>query len=406
MRAFGNNVPVLIDAKDVIICGEARVEAAIRAGFGTVPVIRLTHLSPEQAQAFAIADNRLTELAVWDDQVLGEILRDLSAVELDFELEVTGFSTTEIDLLIEGLSGGGSPEPDPADALTEVAGLSAVTQMGDIWLLGRHRMICGSALEEKCFQALMQGVSAAMVFIDPPYNVLIDGHATGNGHTRHPNFVMACGEMSQEEFTRFLTAALDLVAQNSAEGALHYICMDWRHQAELLAAGAATCAELKNLCVWVKDTPGMGSFYRSQHELVFVFKRGTTKHRNNIQLGRFGRNRSNVWTYPSVGTFGRQSEEGRLLDLHPTVKPVALVADAILDCTARGDVVLDSFLGSGTTLMAAERTGRVCYGMEIDPRYVDTAIRRWQAFTGGQALHVPSGLSFEQIAVQREAGHV
>ena len=406
MRAFGNNVPILIDGKNLVISGDARLQAAQRLGLETVPVIRLEHLTPEQVEAFGIADNRLAELASWDDGILGEIFQELAAVDLDFDLEVTGFSTTEIDLRIEGFSGGGAAAPDPADALPNIPDQTAVTQPGDIWLLGRHRLLCGNALEEPAYAALMQGVLARAVFTDPPYNVRIDGHATGNGTTHHREFAMASGEMSPQEFTGFLSAALSQLTRHSTDGSLHYICMDWRHQTELLAAGQEVYRELKNLCVWVKDTPGMGSFYRSQHELVFVFKHGTAPHRNNVQLGLFGRNRSNVWTYPSVGGFGRQGEEGRLLSLHPTVKPVALVADAILDCTARGDVVLDSFLGSGTTLMAAERVGRVCYGTEIDPLYADTTIRRWQRFTGGQAMHARTGVSFEQVAAEREAENV
>ena len=242
-----------------------------------------------------------------------------------------------------------------------------------------------------------------MVFTDPPYNVPIDGHASGLGAIHHRSFPMASGEMDRNEYTTFLGQAFRNLAAFSGDGALHFICMDWRHIEELMAAGHGVYGELKNLCVWVKDNAGMGSLYRSQHELVFVFKQGRDAHRNNVQLGQFGRNRSNVWRYPGANSFARCGEEGNLLALHPTVKPVAMVADAILDCSARGDVVLDAFLGSGTTVMAGERTGRRCYGLELDPAYVDTIVRRWQALTGGSACHAASSRSFDDLAREAEA---
>ena len=279
----------------------------------------------------------------------------------------------------------------------------AVSKLGDVWLLGGHRVLYGSALDAAAFGVLMGEERAATVFTDPPYNVPIDGHASGLGAIHHRSFPMASGEMDSAQFTAFLTAAFRNMASFSAAGALHYICMDWRHIAELLAAGRDIYDELKNLCVWVKDNGGMGSLYRSQHELVFVFKQGRGSHRNNVQLGQFGRNRSNVWHYPGANSFARCGEEGNLLALHPTVKPVAMVADAILDCSARGEIVLDAFFGSGTTLIAAERTGRRCCGLELDAGYVDTTIRRWQALTGGSACHAASGRRFDDLAREAEA---
>jgi DNA modification methylase len=314
-----------------------------------------------------IADNRLSEIASWDDRLLAEQLKDLSLLGLDFSIEVTGFEIAEIDLRIASLDDPPPPAEDPADTVPDVASGPAVTKPGDLWLLGRHRVLCGNALDVVCFRSLMGEDCAAMVFTDPPYNVPIDGHATGLGSIRHRSFAMAAGEMSRPAFAVFLATALRHLAGFSAGGALLYICIDWRHIGELLAAGREADARLENLCVWVKDNAGMGSLYRSQHELIFVFKTGRGRHRNNVQLGRFGRNRTNVWHYPGVNSFSRKTEEGNLLALHPTVKPVALVADAILDCTVRGDIVLDAFLGSGTTLIAAERTGRICCGLELDP---------------------------------------
>jgi DNA modification methylase len=242
----------------------------------------------------------------------------------------------------------------------------------------------------------MNDRKANVIFTDPPYNVRISGHVSGNGKASHREFVMASGEMSESEFSRFLNDALSLMADHSAKGSLHYICMDWRHIPELLSAGRAAYSDLKNVCVWVKDNAGLGSFYRSQHELVFVFESGKGSYRNNVQLGRFGRSRSNVWNYPGANSFSRNSSEGDLLALHPTVKPVALVADAVMDCSARGDLVLDPFLGSGTTVIASERTGRVCHGMELDPIYVDTVVRRWERFTGLESVHEATGQTFAQ----------
>jgi DNA modification methylase len=244
-----------------------------------------------------------------------------------------------------------------------------------------------------------------MVFTDPPYNVPIEGHASGLGSIHHRTFAMASGEMNPPEFTEFLVGSCSLLARHSVDGGIHFICMDWRHIGELLAAGSEVYSELKNACVWVKHNAGMGSFYRSQHELVFVFKHGRGPHRNNVQLGRYGRHRSNVWSYRGANCLGRGTEEGNLLELHPTVKPVAMVADAILDCSARGDVVLDAFLGSGTTIIAAERTGRRSYGLEIDPLYVDTIIRRWQAFTGENAAHAVTGRTFVDLEAEGALRH-
>lgn len=245
----------------------------------------------------------------------------------------------------------------------------------------------------------MSGRKADAVFVDPPYNVAIDGHVSGNGAIRHREFQMASGEMSKEEYVRFLTTGLMHLARNSKDGSVQFVCMDWRHLGELLAAGKQSYGSLLNLCVWAKDKGGMGSLYRSQHELIFVYRNGKSSHRNNVQLGRFGRNRTNVWNYPSANTLSRQGDEGSLLALHPTVKPVALVADALLDCSAPGNLVLDSFLGSGSTLLAAQRTGRNCYGIEIDPLYVDTIIRRWQRETGSKAVHSETGNRFQVTEV-------
>ena len=406
IRSFGLNVPILVDANLKVIAGHGRLLACRQLGINEVSTIHLDHLSEAQARAFQIADNRLTETSVWDDRLLGEQLKELSLLDLDFSLEATGFEMGEIDLRIEGLTPGNPADDDPFDQLASASAGPVVTKPGDPWVLGVHRVYCGNALDAGAYTTLMQGQKAAMVFTDPPFNVRIGDNVSGLGTIRHREFVMASGEMSESEFVEFLSRACSLLADNTFSGALHFICMDWRHMFELLTAGRQAYTELKNLCIWAKDNAGMGSLYRSQHELIFVFKAGREAHRNNIELGRFGRNRTNLWKYPGANTFARSCAEGNLLALHPTVKPVAMVADAIMDCSARSDIVLDPFLGSGTTVIAAERTGRRCYGLELDPIYVDTIVRRWQAFTGGNARHAESGRSFDELETEREEeGH-
>jgi hypothetical protein len=322
IEIFGFNVPVLVDAQRKVIAGHGRVMACRLLGRSEVPTISLEHLSEAQAAAFKIADNRLNENSVWDDRLLAEQLKELAALDLDFSLELTGFDMGEIDLRIDSLVAPTEPNEDLADDLSKLPKGPAVTRSGDIWQLAEHRVLCGSALDPAAYGVLIGNARANMVFIDPPYNVPIEGNVSGLGAIRHRDFVMGVGEMSEEEFTTFLKKACSLHASHSVEGAPHYICIDWRHLRELLAASREVYGEFLNLCVWEKDNAGMGSFYRSQHELVLVFKYARRPHRNNIQLGKFGRNRSNVWHYPGANSFSRAGDEGNLLALHPTVKPV------------------------------------------------------------------------------------
>jgi DNA modification methylase len=403
VETFGFIVPVIVDSEDIVVAGHGRILACQRLGWTEVPTIRIEHLTREQLQAFTIADNKLTDNSTWDDKLLAEQLKSLSELELDFDVEVTGFEMGEIDLLVEGL---GNCLGDKADQLpTETAG-PPVTNVGDLWLLGRHRVYCGDALEKSAYITLTANQKVAAAITDPPFNVAIAGNVAGLGKHKHREFLMASGEMNQAQFIAFLNTVCSFLVGTSREGSLHYIFMDWRHIGELLAATRDLYGELKNLCVWVKDRGGMGSFYRSQHELVFVFKQGGERHRNNVQLGQFGRNRTNVWSYPSAASFSRNGDEGNLLALHPTVKPVAMIADAIMDCTARNEVVLDPFLGSGTTVIAAERTGRRCFGIEIDPLYVDVIVRRWQNFTRDDVTHAATGLTFNQMTKGRDGQDV
>ena len=377
-----------MDAKNVVIAGHGRLEAAKTLNISEVPTIRLDKLSADQIRAYMLADNRLAEKAGWDNSVLAIELQHLLTLD-NLDIRITGFEIPEIDLILDQ-----SDEQEPeAPETVEFESGPKVTRPGDLWSLGKHRLVCGSSLDHSVFKTLMDKCRADVVFTDPPYNVPIDGNVCGKGSIRHREFVMACGEMSEEEFLNFLSSSLQLTATFSKPGAVLFVCMDWRHMREVLEAGRRSIGELLNLCVWVKDNGGMGSFYRSRHELIFVFRKGKQPHRNNIQLGRYGRNRTNVWEFAGVNTLSRSGEEGNLLALHPTVKPVSLVSDALLDCSAPNDIVLDSFLGSGSTLIAAEKVGRRCYGIELDPQYVDVAIRRWERYTGQSATH-QGGQSF------------
>ena len=402
--AFGFNNPVLVDKDNTIIAGHGRVAAAKLLGMTEVPTIRLDSLSTDQIRAYVITDNRLAEKAGWDKSILAIELQHLLNVESEFEITVTGFEIPEIDLILSVEE----TEPEAEDLFEVDEESEPISQPGDSWELGKHRILCGSALEQECYTLLLgkKRLVADVVFVDPPFNVRVDGNVSGNGAIHHREFQMASGEMNEFQFISFLTASLKLLARNSATGSVHFVCMDWRHMGELLSAGRQVYESLLNVCVWVKNNGGMGSFYRSRHELVFVFRNGKGKHRNNIQLGQYGRNRTNVWEYAGINTLSKVGEEGNLLALHPTVKPVAMVADALLDCSAPGDIVLDAFLGSGSTVIAAERTGRLCYGIELDPIYVDTAIRRWQRYTGSHAVHLASGKRFDDIAKEiSEASH-
>ncbi|MBS0222553.1 MAG: ParB N-terminal domain-containing protein [Proteobacteria bacterium] len=389
-------VPILVDKVNGVLSGHARLEAAKLLGLEEVPVIRLEHLSEEQAKAFIIADNRLAELATWDDRKLAIALKELSEIALSFDIELTGFEAPEIELRIQSLD---PPEETDADDDVEVPKGEPVSRRGDLWRLGRNHILCASALETSSCEILLAEEKASAVFSDPPYNLVISGHVSGNGRKRHREFLMASGEMTFEEFCQFLKQVFELMAAHSTDDATFYACMDWRHVEQIAHAIRIAGFDLLNVCVWVKPNAGMGSLYRSRHELVFVFGRPGARRRNNVQLGKFGRTRTNVWNYPGMNSFARRGQV-RGLDLHPTVKPLALVSDAILDVTARDEIVLDPFCGSGTTIIAAERTGRRGYGLELDPLYVDTAILRWQRMTKQVAVHA-SGKTFEEMRRER-----
>jgi len=392
IRSFRFNNPVLIDGEGYIIAGHGRVRAAAMLGMETVPTLLLDHLSEAQKRAYILADNRLAELAGWDKEILAIELQNLLDTDIDFEITDIGFETAEIDLILG--SGDESGDIDPADDILPALEEETITKPGDLWLIGPHRLLCGDALASSSYAALMAGELAQMVFTDPPYNVPIAGHVSGLGKIQHSEFAMASGEMSEAEFTRFLSTVFRNMAEASVDGSIHFICMDWRHLLELLRAGRIAYSEFKNLCVWAKSCGGMGALYRSQHELVAVFKNGTAAHVNNVELGRYGRNRTNVWNYAGMNSF--QADRDEKLAMHPTVKPVAMIADAILDCSRRREIVLDPFAGSGSTIIAAQRTGRRCYAMELDPRYVDVTLRRLRSVTGLEPVHAVTGQEFSR----------
>lgn len=400
IERFGFTNPVLVDREGGIVAGHGRVEAAKRLGLSSVPTIELEGLSEAEIRAYVIADNRLAELAGWDSEILALELQGLAELDLDFDLTITGFETPEIDLLIGGLDA--EADEDPADVVPQPRPGPAVTRAGDLWSIGRHRLICGDATNPEAYNRLLQGAQAQMVFTDPPYNVPVRGHVCGRGQTRHGDFAMAAGEMTEAEYTAFLASTFENLSRNSVDGAIHFVCMDWRHVFELLTGARGIYGELKNLCVWAKTNAGMGSFYRSQHELVFVFKAGAGPHINNVELGRHGRHRTNLWTYPGLNSFGK--DRASELALHPTVKPAALVKDAILDASQRGGIVLDAFAGSGTTLVAAEKAGRRGYGIELDPSYCDVIAQRVTAAAGQDAILASTGQPFAEVREIRAAG--
>ncbi|NJN35767.1 MAG: site-specific DNA-methyltransferase [Nitrospiraceae bacterium] len=386
IRRFGFVNPVLVDAAGEIIAGHGRVIAAEQLGLAEVPVLPVSHLTPAEKRAYILADNRLAEKAGWDTEILAIELQAL--IDFDFEVELTGFELAEIDLILdEDRARRSDAGPEVADVVPPVSTRPAITKRGDVWQLGAHRLICGDARDPEALAMLLEGEEVDLIFTDPPYNVAVDGHVGGLGKVKHREFAFASGEMSPSEFITFLREALAPAAARCCEGAIAYVCMDWRHMREMIAAGDAVFHELKNLCVWNKSNGGMGSFYRSKHELVFVWKVRSGKHINSFGLGDTGRYRTNVWDYAGVNSFGASRDAD--LAMHPTVKPVALIGDAIRDCSRRGNIVLDMFGGSGSTLIAAEESGRKARLIEYDPSYCDVIVARWEKLTGKTAVRQP-----------------
>lgn len=395
IREFGFINPIVIDMEGNIIAGHGRYEAAKLLELDEVPTVQMGHLTDAQIKAYRLADNQLTLNSGFDLDLLKLEIGDLSEMDLGFDLEVTGFETAEIDLMLDGAV---QPKPNPADEVPPVEPV-AVTQPGDVWQLSEHRLICGDSTKPETYAALMQDDKAQAIITDPPYAVPIEGHVCGLGKIKHREFLMGGGDMTDEEFHALLDGFMTQTIAYSVDGSLHYIFMDWRHVHNVIDVGQKRFSELKNICVWAKQNAGMGAMYRSQHEMVVVFKNGTAPHINTIMLGKYGRYRSNVWSYAGVNSFGKQQED---LKMHPTVKPVAMLVEAIKDCTRRRQIVLDPFAGSGSTLIACEDSGRVARCIELDPLYCDVIIRRWQDHTGQQAMHAVTGEAFPKMEAHHD----
>jgi DNA modification methylase len=398
IERFGFTNPIIVSGDHQVIAGHGRLAAAKLLGLTSLPVVTLTNMTEADRRAYVIADNKLAELAGWDRDILAIELQFLQDVQFE-DIEVTGFSLGEIDIILDEASEKSPQEPGPEDAIPAKSPHNIVSRAGDLWVLGNHRLLCGDARDSSIYQRLLDGQMADVVLTDPPFNLPIDGHVSGLGKVKHQEFAMASGEMSEHEFTHFLSSFLSSVKACSKDGAIMFVFMDWRHLTELSSAGQQNDLELKNLVVWSKDNAGMGSFYRSKHELCFVFKNGGASHTNTFELGQHGRYRTNVWEYAGVNTF----RNGRLdeLAMHPTVKPVAMIADAIRDVTRRAEIVLDPFAGSGTTIIAAEKTGRKARAIEYDPGYCDVIVRRWQSYTAKSATLEHTQRTFEDIEGER-----
>lgn len=462
INTFNFTNPILIDENNEILAGHGRWLAAKNLNIENIPCIILDYLTEPQKKAYRITDNKLTINGSWDENLLGLELKDLSELDLDFKLDVMGFTLPEIDLKIQNFANGVNSDninknisEDPIDKFdSNIKETEIISKKGDIWQLGKHIIYCGDSLKQESFDIVMslicdnknkntineekdkntnidesgvdnntsnnvntnikdnnsniyavnnsngKTIKARMIFTDPPYNVKITGHVCGSGKIKHDEFAMASGEMKQDEFIDFLRTIFINLKNYSVDGSLHYLCMDWRHIMEIMTASKDVYTEFKNLCVWNKNSGGMGSLYRSKHELVFVYKNGTASHINNVELGKHGRYRTNVWDYAGVNSFGSNRED---LELHPTVKPVAMIADAIMDVSNRNDIVLDCFLGSGSTLLACEKTARICRGIEYEPKYIDVTIKRWQELTGKEAINLSnSNKTYNELKKEKE----
>lgn len=392
--------PIIVDETMTVLANEAEHLAALKMKKASVDVYVLENLSEKEKRAFALAAEKIPELGGWDRSATAKEVAEVRGLlaEEGIDIEITGFSEIEIDQMVIDFE---AVSREPSDDISkEMISVRPVTRFGDVWLLGRHRLMCADAGEADAHARLMVGKKADMGFFDFPYNQQAQDIG-GRGSIRHENFAMAAGELSPEQLETLAKKWMRTAAAVSRDGAVHFICADWRCVPEFARAGREVYGKMLNLVVWTKSNGGLGTFYRSQHELIGVFVVGKARHRNNVQLGAFGRSRTNVWTYPGSNGF----RSGRMEDLkaHPTPKPVMMISDAMRDCTRRDDLVLDTFCGSGTTILAAERVGRIAYGMEIEPKFVDVAIRRWQAFTRKDAIHEASGRTFGELEAERLA---
>lgn len=399
---FGFNNPILIDENNEIIAGHGRFMAAQVMNLETVPTVKLSHLTDAQKRAYRLADNKIAENGGWNKELLSLEIKDLEKICLNdnFVIQDIGFNDAELDSIVNFTDA--KPINPKTNTVPFIPENEIISKPGDIWQLSKHRIICGDSLNPETFAKLFENDKADMILQDPPYNVKIDGHVCGSGTIKHKEFAMASGEMTADEFTQFLMNNFALCKQYSNNGSLHYNFMDWRHVLEITTAGQNIFDKFINMCVWVKTSGGMGSLYRSQHELCFIFQNGKGSHNNNVQLGKYGRYRTNVWQYAGVNTFGKHKQDGIM---HPTVKPIEMLKDAILDVSKRGDIVLDSFLGSGSTLIACQQSGRICYGIEYEPLYIDTTIRRFQNLFGIDAINLSIDKTYNEILKEHKGGN-
>ena len=397
IKAYGWTSPIVIDENFMVLAGHGRLRAAIEMGLEKVPTIIASDLTEAEKKAYVIADNKLSDNAGWDKNLLAAEFSAIAKLETDFNFDVTGFTAPAVDWLLS--QSDNNNQSDEHESVMHDPERPTISRPYDLWQLGTHHLYCHDATKAYAYGELLGNEKATMVFTDPPYNLPIEGFVSGHGQPQHTDFAMAVGELSEDEFINLLKAIMTHMSAASVDGALHYICMDWRHAYEILSASREVYSNQKNLCVWNKTNAGMGSFYRSKHELVFVFQNGKGKSINNIALGKAERYRTNIWDYPSTSAFSKTRNDD--LASHPTIKPLEMVADAILDASNRNDIILDPFVGSGTTILAAEKTGRRAAAMEIAPAYVDLAIRRFEAKTGQEARLAGSGKAFEQVAEER-----
>ena len=388
IKEFGFRIPIVAKSDGTVVDGHLRLKAAKKLGLEEVPIVIADNLSEAQIKAFRLVANQSANWAEWNEELLKLEFEDLK--NMKFDLELTGFDLNEIS---EYLKEDEESENNAEDFEEEQ--LPITSKVGDLWILGKHRLLCGDSTNSTDVQKLMNGKLADMIFTDPPYNVKVSNISGINKGHKHSEFLMASGEMSVKEFIDFLSKIFKNLVSFSKNGSLHYVCMDWKHIYEILTAGLANYSAFQQLCIWNKGIGGMGAFYRSQHELIFVFKNGE-------EQKLFHGNRTDVWDYPGMNNSATEDRD-ELLASHPTVKSLPLVKDAILDASDENDLVLDLFGGSGTTLMACEETNRKCNIMELEPKYVDTIIRRWQKQTGNSAILESTGKAFEEICTERNA---
>jgi len=378
LKLFGEQIPLLIDKNNAVVFGENLFLAATKLGFDKVSVIQIEDLSEKKINAFKIAYKKILSFGEFDINELRVELKEL-VVNLGFAPYDLGYDTVEFDnLLFVDNSQSDKKCPPEIENIVIPNNVKKIVRLGDLILLGRHKLYCGDSLDSNSYKILMCDEKADIIVTDPPYNVKIQNNVTNQPH--HEEFEQASGEMSDLEFENFLNTAFKNAKVYSKENSLHYIFMDWRHSYILQKALLDVFAKLLNICVWDKTKAGLGSFYRSQHEFCFVYQNGNGKYVNNIQLGKNGRNRSNIWQYQGMNISTKQAK--KLSKLHPTVKTTAMLIDILLDASSVNEIVLDCFGGSGSTLIAAEECGRCARLIELSPHYCDVIIHRWEELTG------------------------